>query len=255
MTSPRYTIDVYSNNLPFPVVDTRQEHLSERLFEQLVVSSQSIHICTINAEIAHHLLTDLRSQHALKSVNYFIPDGVGVMWAFKYLFGVDAGKLPGIEFSERLLAECNKLQYSVALYGATPDRVLLARRYIERKYNDLAVTASLDGYSEPEDIIRFILKCKEERVRLVLVALGHPRQDEFIAKHLDSFSAIWVGVGGSFDVWSGAKKRAPKFLSLIGIEWLYRIIQDPSLHRVKRSLDLPAFCLSIIVYRLKLLFK
>jgi N-acetylglucosaminyldiphosphoundecaprenol N-acetyl-beta-D-mannosaminyltransferase len=97
-----------------------------------------------------------------------------------------------------------------------------------------------------------LFKCQDESVKVVLFALGHPAQDEFICKNLGLLPAIWEGVGGSFDVWSGTKKRSPRFLSLLGLEWFYLILQDPGSARLKRLSDLPAFCFDMFFYRFKI---
>lgn len=245
-------LQVLEKNLPFPVVSCKQHDLAEALCDELLVSTRSLHICTINAEIAHCFLTSSRSQKALQYASYFVPDGIGVELAYKFLFGADAGKLPGIEFSEDLLKKCAMRSWNVALYGATKDRVLDAASYLTSKFPLLSISAVLDGYSDSEALKVFLRKCQDDSVKIVLVALGHPAQDEFISKYSDSLSAIWIGVGGSFDVWSGSKKRSPRFFSWIGLEWLYRILQDPSPQRLKRSLALPAFCLDMIFFRLRL---
>jgi N-acetylglucosaminyldiphosphoundecaprenol N-acetyl-beta-D-mannosaminyltransferase len=248
MTNFEHCLQVFTDNLPFPVVNTKQD-VGKTLCNQYSQFPQSIHVCTVNAEIAHRLLNDKRSQQSLKSVNYFVPDGIGVALACKYLFGVDAGKLPGIEFSEDLLKECQRRAWNVALYGATDDCVSRASKYLKNKFQGLRIAAILDGYSDSNSLKSFLFNCKDQSVKVVLVALGHPAQDEFISKNLDLFPAIWVGVGGSFDVWSGSKKRSPRFISLLGMEWVYRILQDPSPARLKRSLDLPAFCFDMLLYR------
>jgi N-acetylglucosaminyldiphosphoundecaprenol N-acetyl-beta-D-mannosaminyltransferase len=245
-------LQVLKKNLPFPVVSCKQHDLAEVLCDELLGSTSSIHVCTINAEIAHCLLTSPRSQKALQSANYFVPDGIGVELAYKFLFGTDVGKLPGIEFSEELLKECAKRSWNVALYGATKERVLDTASYLTNKYPLLSISAVLDGYSDLDGLRVFLRKCQDKSVRLVLVALGHPAQDEFVSEYLGSLSAIWVGVGGSFDVWSGSKRRSPRLFSWIGLEWLYRILQDPSPKRLKRSLALPAFCLDMLSFRLGL---
>ena len=134
------------------------------------------------------------------------------------MFGVDAGKLPGIEFSEELLSECQRRAWNVALYGAMDDCVFRAGQYLKNKFQGLRIAAIFGGYSDLNSVKSFMFKCQDESVKVVLVALGHPAQDEFIYKYLVLLSAIWVGVGGSFDVWSGSKRRSPKFLSFLGLE-------------------------------------
>jgi N-acetylglucosaminyldiphosphoundecaprenol N-acetyl-beta-D-mannosaminyltransferase len=82
------------------------------------------------------------------------------------------------------------------------------------------------------------------RPDLVLVALGVPRQETWIAGLGPRRSGLWMGVGGSFDVWAGVKQRAPRWMGTLQIEWLYRLLQEP--HRWRRMLALPAFAWAVL---------
>jgi UDP-N-acetyl-D-mannosaminuronic acid transferase (WecB/TagA/CpsF family) len=156
MTNFENGLQVFTANLPFPVVNAKR-NVGKSLCDQYSQLNQSIHVCTINAEIAHRLLNDKRSQQSLNSVDHFIPDGIGVALALKYLFGVDAGKLPGIEFSEELLSECQKRAWNVALYGATDDCVFHASQFLKNKFQGLRIPAILDGYSDSNAVNSFFV--------------------------------------------------------------------------------------------------
>lgn len=105
------------------------------------------------------------------------------------------------------------------------------KRIMKEKYRHAKLAGACDGYVKNKDkIFEHISQLQPD---IVLVALGIPAQEKLIYRHLDSFSkGILVGVGGSFDVMSGTKKRAPKFFIKLNLEWLYRILKEPS--RLKR---------------------
>jgi N-acetylglucosaminyldiphosphoundecaprenol N-acetyl-beta-D-mannosaminyltransferase len=248
-------ISIFSEQLPIPVVNANHLNLPGALCDRFAEKSSSVHICTLNAEIAHRYLVDNVSRCALRDVDCFVPDGVGIATAYKFLFGVDCGRMPGIELSEGLIRECQARQWAIGLYGARSNVLQRTIEYLRIKYPEVVIAQALDGFASPEESEHFIESCREKSVKLVLVARGHPSQAQFISRNLFSFDALWVGVGGSFDVWSGIKRRAPRIVSICGMEWLYRIIQDPSPRRLKRAMDLPAFCVDMILFKLKIIFR
>ena len=117
------------------------------------------------------------------------------------------------------------------LLGAKAEGLEAFKGVIKEKYKNLILAGSCDGYVDDKDIAFEEIKALSPDV--VLVALGVPAQEELIFKHLSGFSkGIFVGVGGSFDVLSGCKKRAPKLFIKLNLEWAYRIIKEP--WRLKR---------------------
>ena len=124
-----------------------------------------------------------------------------------------------------------ELKKSVYLFGAKPQVIEAMKRIMQEKYPHAKLAGACDGYVKNKDeIFEHISQLQPD---IVLVALGIPAQEKLIYRHLDSFSkGILVGVGGSFDVMSGTKKRAPQFFIKLNLEWLYRILKEPS--RLKR---------------------
>ena len=111
----------------------------------------------------------------------------------------------------------------------------------------LVVSGARDGYFKPEDEAAIVADINASGAELLLVALGSPKQEKFIRKHRDELVNVKaaIGVGGSLDVWAGTLKRAPEFYQKHGLEWLYRLIQEPS--RYKRMAAIPLFMLKVVV--------
>ena len=127
-------------------------------------------------------------------------------------------KRQGIDIAVQLLEYAEELKKSVYLFGAKPQVIEAMKRIMKEKYRHAKLAGACDGYVKNKDkIFEHISQLQPD---IVLVALGIPAQEKLIYRHLDSFSkGILVGVGGSFDVMSGTKKRAPKFFIKLNLEW------------------------------------
>jgi N-acetylglucosaminyldiphosphoundecaprenol N-acetyl-beta-D-mannosaminyltransferase len=133
---------------------------------------------------------------------------------------------------------------SVALIGAKPEVIKLACENLKKEIDDLNIVYAQDGYFKDEELV--LAELVKSSPRLVLCALGSPKQELFIIKAKKLLpNALFIGVGGSFDVWSGTVERAPEIYQKIGMEWLYRTIKEPQ--RFKRIFPtLPLFVLKVL---------
>lgn len=159
-----------------------------------------------------------------------IADGIGVVKAAESLGIKMGGRVPGVELAAHLIHLCGVHAKSVYLFGAKEEVVqTLTARIIETE-GDI-VCGIQNGYvSSLDDVKADIL---EKQPDVILVALGIPKQELFIDRVFsEAKRGIFVGVGGSFDVLSGMKKRAPAFFVKLNLEWLYRILKEPA--RFKR---------------------
>lgn len=200
-------------------------------------------VITINPEMIENASQNPDFAEIINSAELVIPDGIGVEIGLKIL-GYNVRRIAGIEFSHRMIEECAKNSQSVALVGAKPQIVEKAKENLEKEISGLFVTYAHDGYfSNDEEIIN---ELKIRQPRLVLCALGSPKQEEFIIKAKQVLpNALFVGVGGSFDVWSGVVERAPEIYQKLGLEWLYRTVKEPK--RFKRIFPtLPLFVLKVL---------
>lgn len=163
-----------------------------------------------------------------------VPDGIGIVKAARMINYDVKERIAGIDIANKLLELGNIQKKSIYLFGAKQEVIDSMEEVIREKYPDLKLVGTSNGYEKDKDkILEEIAKLKPD---IVLVALGIPIQEKLIYKHLDEFDkGIFVGVGGSFDVISGHKKRAPKIFIKLNLEWLYRIIKEPK--RLKRFYD------------------
>lgn len=160
-----------------------------------------------------------------------IVDGIGLLLAGKRIGIEYKERIPGVEICEELLQYANKKKKKVYLFGASQEVMELLVHKIQREFSGIVLSGFQNGYVEEKDLVFEQMKKLEPDI--VLVALGMPLQESLIYKHLDDFQkGVFVGLGGSFDVVSGYKKRAPKIFVKLNLEWLYRITREPK--RLKR---------------------
>lgn len=214
-------------------------------FEEAIEYAKTIsgQVVTINPEMINNAVQNPEFAEIINNAELVIPDGIGVQIGLKIL-GYNVRRIAGIEFSRRMIEECAKSEQSVALVGAKPEIVQKAKENLEHEIQGLYVTYAHDGYFRNDDEILNELKIRQPR--LVLCALGSPKQEEFILKAKKLLpDALFVGVGGSFDVWSGVVERAPEIYQKLGLEWLYRTVKEPK--RFKRIFPtLPLFVLKVL---------
>lgn len=209
----------------------------------LIESKTGGQIVTINPEMIEFGLKNPEFAHILKNADLVIPDGVGIKIGLK-IKGVNAQRIAGIEFSHKLIEECDKNNFSIALVGAKPHVIEKAAESLKKEFENLNIIYMQDGYFKDNE--RVFAELKEKSPQLILVALGSPKQEEFIYNlRKDLPQSVMIGVGGSFDVWSGEVERAPEIWQKLCLEWLYRTLKQPE--RFKRIFpNLPMFIFKVI---------
>lgn len=160
-----------------------------------------------------------------------VPDGIGIVKASKRVNHKVKERITGIDIAEKLIDYGNELNKKIYLFGSKEEVIVSMRKVLQEKYPNLIISGTSNGYVKDRDkVFDEIAKLEPD---IILVALGIPHQEKIIYKHLSKFKkGIFVGVGGSFDVISGYKKRAPKIFIKLNLEWLYRILKEPK--RIKR---------------------
>ena len=222
-------------------------------FEEAIIKAKSLidgdkvsQVVTINPEMFQEAEKNADFANIVREAEMVIPDGIGVKIALQ-ITGKKAVRIPGIDFAKRLLKEAASSGIPVAIVGSKEEVVTKAVENLQKEINGLNIVYYHDGYFKDDKPIYNELKSKAPK--LILVALGSPRQEQFIynAKRILN-PALMIGVGGSLDVWSGTVKRAPKIFQVLGLEWLYRTVTQPS--RFKRIFPtLPLFILKVINYK------
>lgn len=214
-------------------------------FETAVKYADSIsgQVITINPEMINNARKNSDFADIINSAELVIPDGIGVEIGLKIL-GNSVRRIAGIEFAHKMLDVCAKEGKSVAFVGAKPEIIEKAAENIKNEFENINIVYVQDGYFKDDERVMNDLKILQPR--LILCALGSPKQEEFIAKSKTMLpDSLFIGVGGSFDVWSGVVQRAPEIYQKLGLEWLYRTVKEPQ--RFKRIFPtLPLFVLNVL---------
>ncbi|GED56776.1 WecB/TagA/CpsF family glycosyltransferase [Brevibacillus formosus] len=228
-------------DVPFTTRGFREtvDHITER-----IQSGQKTHVVTANPEIVM-VARENRAFRSIVEQAYVVPDGIGIVYAAKWTNQPIYERVTGVELLEALMAKADQHQWGVYLLGAKPDVIHLAKDKLSARYPNARIVGCRDGYFCPEEETQIVQEIAEAKPQLLFVALGAPRQDEWMAKYRDQLNAsLMMGVGGSFDVISGKVKRAPEIWQKLHLEWFYRLASEPS--RWKRQLAIPRFVLTVL---------
>lgn len=214
----------------------------------LIAKEEPAQVITINPEMFEFAKYNKEFSDIVQQAEMVIPEGIGVKIALK-INGHNVQRIPGIDFAKRMLEEAAKEGYPVAIIGAKSEVVTKAVENLKNELPNLNIVYYHDGYFDNDKAIYNELIDKAPK--LILVAMGSPRQEKFIYYSKNYIKpALVIGIGGSLDVWSGFVKRAPKIYQKLGLEWLYRTVTQPE--RFKRIFPtLPLFIIRAFIYKLQ----
>lgn len=201
-------------------------------------------IATANAEMIMMANHDAELKDILNSAALVVPDGAGAVWAARHQGYAMPERVAGYDMAQQLLALSAKKKYRVYLLGAAPGVAEKAKKQAEKKYKGVSIVGVHDGYFNDENEADIIKEIRAAQPHLLLVALGVPRQEKWIKKHMAELKVpALIGVGGTFDVMAGIVKRAPVWMQRARLEWLYRGIKQPQ--RLGRLMALPKFVMRV----------
>lgn len=203
------------------------------------------HVVTINPEMALAAKRDAELADVIRGADLVVPDGVGVVRGLRILGYKPPGRVPGIELATNLMRSAAGGEMSFFLVGAAPGIAEAAAENMSKEFPGLKIAGTWHGYfsdAEEEEVLRCI---RDAAPNFVFVGMGAGKQEKWITKARQMAPcAVWIGVGGSFDVMSGSVKRAPAAFQKLGLEWLYRLVSEP--RRAKRMTALPAFVFAVM---------
>ena len=227
-------------------VDTMSFQEAVNTAKKLIDGQKVSQVVTINPEMFEYAAKNTDFANIVKEAEMVIPDGVGVKIALK-INGVNAERIPGIDFAKKLLIESAVSNIPVAIVGAKEEIITKAIENLKKEIDGLNIVYYHNGYFQNDEEIYNELSLKSPK--LILVAMGSPKQEQFIYNAKKVLKpGLMIGIGGSLDVWSGSVKRAPKIFQKLGLEWLYRTATQPS--RIKRIFpSLPIFIIKAINYK------
>ncbi|GHS87191.1 WecB/TagA/CpsF family glycosyl transferase [Synergistales bacterium] len=209
--------------------------------------ASSMLVSTVNALGMDEAVRDREYYEALKHSVIVLSDGVGLLWALRFLGMPMRERVTGIDFAEQLCRVAAAEKWPVYFLGSKGDTARDCAEALSAKYDGLIVAGARDGYfdindaSVPDGVVM-------SGAKILFVAMGIPRQEKWVSRHAGRLGGVLsVGVGGAFDVLSGHLKRAPLKMQRFGLEWLFRLCQEPE--RWRKDLRLVSFVLRVIATR------
>lgn len=234
------TVPLYG--IPFAKMDMRQ---TVEFLVRAVESRRPHRVVTGNPIMVMAGLRDPAFHRVLATADLVVPDGTGIVWAARYAGQPLPERVAGYDLMHELLKEGSARGWKVYLLGAAQDVVEKAAANLARQYPGIHIAGWRNGYfsdEEDEQVVEEIRGCAPD---LLFVARSLPKQEPWLARYRDRLGVpVMMGVGGSFDVVAGKLKRAPASFRRLGLEWLYRLLQEP--RRIGRMTALPLFALRVL---------
>jgi N-acetylglucosaminyldiphosphoundecaprenol N-acetyl-beta-D-mannosaminyltransferase len=201
---------------------------------------QPARIATVNVEYVVQAQTDPTFARVLGDADLATPDSAGIVWAVRHMGRPVERRVGGADLIWSMCRQAAECGHRVFLLGARQGVASRAAAALQRRYPDLVVAGTFAGSPSPREEAHIVDLIRRARADVLLVAFGAPQQDLWIARNLQRTGVyVAMGVGGSFDYVAGTARRAPLWMRERGIEWLWRLVQQP--RRWRRMLALPRF--------------
>lgn len=205
-------------------------------------------IVAVNPEKVMRAHYDSKLNAQLQRAGLLIPDGIGVVVAARMLGLGRFERVPGSELMPRLCELAARTGRRVFLFGAAPDANERAAQVLQTRYRGLTIAGTQHGFLKDADMPDLIDRINSSRADMLFVALGSPKQEDWIDRYLPQLHVkICQGVGGTFDVIAGLVRRAPAAFRAVHLEWLYRLAANP--RRLHRQSALPRFAFHVLKQR------
>lgn len=212
--------------------------------DALVERGAGAQVVTANAELVMAAQRDLVLRAIVNGAALVVPDGIGVVWAAARLGSAVPERVPGIELAEAVLARAAQRGWPAYLLGGRPGVAEDAAQKLRARVPGVVIAGTQDGYFRGRDDA-VVQAVRASGARIVLVGIGAPAQERWIAARLPDLGIVAMGVGGSLDVWAERTRRAPALLRRLHLEWMWRLVRDP--RRLRRQLALPGFVVRVLL--------
>jgi N-acetylglucosaminyldiphosphoundecaprenol N-acetyl-beta-D-mannosaminyltransferase len=200
----------------------------------------SHHIVTADASMLVMAQEDAELREIIAGADLVTPDSIGVLWAARRQNNPLRERVSGVEIAEKLCAQSAEHGYRIFFLGAGPDVAALAATKMREKYPGCQIAGVRDGYFSPAETPQIIEEIRRSSANILLVAMGIPKQEKWIQANRGALGcSVLIGVGGTLDVLSGTVRRAPRMFQILKLEWLWRVLSNPS--KINKVMLLPRF--------------
>ena len=213
--------------------------------QQFIAEKKVALVATANAEMLMRSTQDEELKDILNQADLVVPDGAGTVWAAGHLGEPMPERVAGFDLAQELMREAPARGDRIYFFGSAPGVADKAKAKAEELYPGIQVVGTRNGFFTEADEPGIIAEIKAARPDILLAALGVPKQEKWLKKHMQELQVpVSIGVGGTLDVMAGVMERAPLWMQKAKLEWLFRGLKQPS--RAGRMLALPKFVLKVV---------
>ena len=214
----------------------------DEAINKIIATREKVHVISGNPEVLYNgFYNELIYDNFTSQNSVIIPDGIGVIKPLR-LKGHNIQKIAGIDLFMELLNKLDK-DDSVYFLGASDDVLNIFIKNIRERYKNINIAGYHHGYIDIDNCNHIINDIKSKQPTIIFVAMGSPKQELLMEKMYQAHPAIYQGLGGSFDVYTGNVKRAPEWWIKHNLEFAYRLLKQPS--RIKRQIHLIKFLILV----------
>jgi len=225
---------------------SKKESIAE--IERAIELNKRIRIITANPEILYRAGYEPEIRKIINQADLVLPDGVGIVWAGRKLGTYIQERVTGVDLAVEIMKVGNEKGWKLFLLGAAPGVAEGAAIRQQREFPKVKFGWN-DGYFSKSEEVSVIKKIADFNPDILFVGLGAPAQEYWLTEN-SGLARVSMGVGGTIDVLAGKVKRAPKWIQSVGIEWLYRLIKEPT--RLKRQKVLPFYVMEVLKQKKRL---
>lgn len=208
--------------------DTFQQTISRIL--DLSDQKNSSYVCFANVHMVTEAYKDKAFQDMLNRADIVTPDGRPISLFMQYVRGEKQDRVAGMDLMPALMAAAAKANKSVFLIGSTTDIQQLIIEKASKELPDLRIAGAISPPFRPlseEEKANIVQEINDARPDFIFVSLGCPKQEKWMAEHMDKVNACMLGLGQAFNVYAGTEKRLPKWMRDLSLEWVYRLVLEP----------------------------
>ena len=188
------------------------------------------YICFANVHMTIEAYKAKPFREKVNNAELVLADGKPIAFACKLLHHKKQERISGMDFTPAILKKINESKLSVFIYGSTEHVIDALKKKISSHYTQIHVAGSISPpfrLLSDEETDNDVKTINQSGANIVLVALGCPKQEKWMAENSQKINAVLLGIGGALPVTAGVQKRAPKWMQNFGLEWFYRLMQQP----------------------------
>lgn len=216
--------------LTMPVAVTSYDDAAGRILRRAAAGQGSHYVCVANVHMCMESFDCPEFRRVVREADLVVPDGRPLVWGLKLLGAPEALQVRGSDLLLRLCSDAAVSGVPIGLYGGTPESLRDFESFLLQRFPQLEVACRISPpfrpLTEAEDHAD-VLQINASGARILFVGIGCPKQENWMAAHRGLVKCVMVGVGAAFDFFSGRKRHAPRWMQQAGLEWLFRLANDP----------------------------